>query len=100
MPSHLPRQFQFSHGFCFFLHDQMLHALIACEQARLFDVRLTIRDASHSEIEGLSGEELAGWMERNGYKAEVYELYYRNALAGLLADFLNFVFESLQCSKK
>ena len=40
------------------------------------------------------------WMEQNGYGTEVKLLYYKQICAALLSDFLHFVYEALQCSRK
>lgn len=101
MKSHLPKEFEFSHWFSFYLHDQMLESLKSAEKAKVFSAKVKLKDKSHaSQIEGLSGERFITWLENNGYKAEVYTMYFKQLCAALVADFLHFIYESLQCSRK
>jgi hypothetical protein len=97
----LPAEFKFCHDYCFFLHDQLLETLISAEKAKVFQVQFKHKDKSHAqEIAKLAGEELVIWMEANGYKDEVRNLYYKQVCAALLSDFLHFIYEALQCSRK
>jgi len=99
--SHLPKEFDFSHWFCFFLHDQLVETLISAEKAEVFNVEIEFNDESHvEEIKGLSGEKFVKWLEENGYKSSVLVMYYKQLCAALLSDFLHFIYESLQCSAK
>jgi hypothetical protein len=75
--------------------------LISAEKAKVFQVQFKHKDKSHAqEIAKLKGEELVTWMEANGYKDEVRNLYYKQVCAALLSDFLHFIYEALQCSRK
>lgn len=97
----LPKKFIFSHDYCFFLHDQLVEALKSGEKANIFSGSIKFKKKKHAkQIEGLSGEELISWFEDNGYKADVYFLYYKQICAALLSDYLHFIYEALQCSRK
>lgn len=97
----LPEEFEFSHEYCFFLHDQLVETLKSAEEAKVFDIHFKFREPDHAkQIEGLSGEKFVQWMELNGYKTEVWLLYYKQICAALLSDFLHFIYEALQCSRK
>lgn len=99
--SHLPEEFEFSHWYAFFLHDQLVETLKSAEKAEVFNSIIEFKHESHKQaIEGLSGEEFISWLEENGYKEEVLVLYYKQLCAALLSDFLHFIYESLKCSKK
>lgn len=99
--SALPAEFKFCHDYCFFLHDQLLETLISGEKAKIFQVQFKYKNKNHAqEIAKLKGEELINWMEANGYKDEVRNLYYKQVCAALLSDFLHFIYEALQCSRK
>jgi hypothetical protein len=94
---HLPQEFHFSHNFCFFLHDQLVAALKAGEEARIFEAELV----SDQEVPtGLRGEALFEWLNDNGHRSVILDMYYRQITAALLADMLHFVYESLRCSAK
>lgn len=99
--SYIPEVFKFGHEYCFFLHDQLVETLQSAEKASIFNSTIKFNDESHSQaIEGLSGDEFIDWLEKNGYKGNVIDLYYKQLCAALLSDFLHFIFESLQCSRK
>ena len=98
---HLPEEFAFSHWYCFFLHDQLVETLTSAEEANVFNIVINFKDESHSKaINGLSGEVFIDWLEKNGYKSDVIILYYKQLCAALMSDFLHFIYESLQCSRK
>lgn len=94
---HLPQEFHFSHNFCFFLHDQLVAALKAGEEASIFDAELV----SDREVPAdLGGEALFEWLSDNGHRSVILDMYYRQITAALMADMLHFVYESLRCSAK
>lgn len=94
---HLPQEFHFSHNFCFFLHDQLVAALKAGEEAKIFDAELV----SDREVPAdLKGEALFKWLSDNGHRSVILDMYYRQITAALLADMLHFLYESLRCSAK
>lgn len=99
--SFLPDEFELSHWFSFFLHDQLVETLKFAEKANSFHSEIELKDEKHQKlIEGMIGEELISWLEENGYKKDVVGLYYKQLFAALLSDFLHFIYESLQCSSK
>lgn len=99
--SHLPEEFEFSHWYSFFLHDQLVETLKSAEKANVFNSTIEFTDKSHGQaIEGLSGEQFILGLEENGYKEEVLVLYYKQLCAALLSDFLHFIYESLKSSRK
>ena len=99
--SHLPEEFEFSHWYSIFLHDQLVETLKSAEEANVFNSTIKFKDESHGKaVEGLSGEEFIEWLEGNGYKTDVVVLYYKQLCAALLSDFLHFIYESLKCSRK
>lgn len=101
MNDFLPEEYRKSHELCFFLHDQMVETLKSGEEARIFNTTINYKNEKHAaEIEGLSSEEFLEWLENNGYKTEVYSIYYKQSCAALLSDFLHFVYEALECSRK
>jgi len=101
MKKHLPREFRFSHEFAFFLHDMLANIVVAGEEARIFDVPITLRSQSEADaIESLSGEALLEWFRANGYEWVNLELSYKQVAVALLADLCHFVYEALRCSEK
>lgn len=96
----LPEEFHFSHDFCFFLHDQLVSTLKSGEKAGIFNYRWKFREGDKAPPEGVVGEELITWLEKNGHKDVVFILYYKQICAALLADMLHFIYEALTCSAK
>lgn len=101
MQKFLPKRFEESHSFAFYLHDALAHYVITGEKQNLFSTRFKIRDKNHiNEIKGLSGEPFVTWLEQNGYKDVVVESFYRQIIVATLSDFCHFVYEGLKCSEK
>jgi len=97
---YLPSQYQFSHDYCFFLHDQLLETLKSGEESDIFSHFINIKDCPDFPEEPLSGEELVGWIENSDKKADLYVFYYKQIVSALLSDMLHFVYEALRCSEK
>lgn len=100
MKNDLPEQFQFSHQYCFFLHDQLVSLLKGGEAADIFSHGWTVVEGEAHPPLNLSGEELIQWLEKNGKKDVVFSLYYKQICAALVSDMLKFVYEALSCSAK
>lgn len=96
----LPEEFQFSHDFCLFLHDQLVGTIKSGEEAKIFAHRWEIEAGKPVPPQSLSGEELFSWFERNGYEDVVKILYYKQIYAALLSDMVHFIYEALSCSRK
>jgi hypothetical protein len=97
----LPKEFRESHRFCFFLHDQLLETLSSATKANIFNIVIKFKsERDAKKVEDLRGGQFIDWLQKNGYEKEVYDLYYRQIISGLLKDFLHFVYEALQASKK
>ncbi len=97
----LPAEFHFCHNYCFFLHDQLVETLISGEKAKIFNIQIKHRNKNEAREMGRhSGEALVTWLETHGYKNEVRKLFYKQICAALLSDFLHFIYEALQSSKK
>lgn len=101
MRNFIPKQYHFSHQYCFFLHDLLADVVVSGEKARIFNVSIKLRNKSDAEeMSKRSGEELATWLEDNGYKDIVYLLTYKQICVALLSDLCHFVYEALECSQK
>lgn len=97
----IPEEYKFAHEYCFFLHDLLANIVVVGEQEKIFHHRFKLKDPEHvKQLEGKSGEELAEWMETNGYAAEFYETNRRQIIVALLSDFCHFIYEALECSRK
>lgn len=97
----LPAEFEFSHQFSFFLHDQLVETLISGEKAEIYNIIVEFEDEKHADqMAKYDSEEALDWMQKNGYGDQVRLLFFKNLCAALLSDFLHFIYESLQCSAK
>jgi hypothetical protein len=97
----LPKEFRENHRFCLFLHDQLLETLKSATKANIFNITIKLKNEEDAKkINGLKGGQFIDYLQNNGYEKEVYDLYYREVISGLLKDFLHFVYEALQASKK
>jgi len=99
-PNHLPREHEFSHNFCFYLHDLLADTLVSGEGAEIFLHHVELNETQHREFEHLQGEDIFEWLERNDRKSDALIIYYKQICAALLSDMLHFIYEALQCSRK
>src|SRR5262245_53205191 len=97
----IPEEHKFAHEYCFFLHDILADIVVSGEQEKIFHHTFQIRNEADAEqIQKRSGEDLADWMEHNGYFTELQEANKRHICIALLSDFCHFIYEALNCSKK
>ncbi len=97
----IPEEYKFAHEYCFFLHDLLANIVVVGEQEKIFHHRFELKDPAHAkQIDGKSGEELADWMEKNGYVTEFREVSRRHICVALLSDFCHFIYEVLDSSRK
>jgi len=97
----IPEEYKFAHEYCFFLHDLLADIVVVGEQEQIFHHNFQLKNPAHAEqMNGRTGDELASWMEQNGYITEFREANRRHICIALLADFCQFIFEALDCSRK
>ncbi len=91
MPNLLPKEFQFSHEYAFFLHDILVEIIVSGEEARIFDVKFELNsELDMNTFNKLSGDELWNWLEVNGYNEVIKQMIYRQSIIALLSEFLSF----------
>lgn len=103
MPDLLPKKFEFSHDFAFFLHDILAHMVIQGEKENIFNVEFEFsskKDARKFEKLNMSGESLWNWLDNNNYRWVTEQLVAKQCLVALLSDLCQYMYESLLCSKK
>lgn len=98
----IPEKFRFNHDYCFFVHDQLADIVVSGERNGIFArEEIKLRDEAHvAAMEGKTGEDLCRWMEENGYKEEMYAVYYKQVIVALLTDMCHFLYEALTCSER
>jgi hypothetical protein len=99
-PAAFTVEFADAHQFCVFLSEQLLQLLTSGEAARIFDHHVNLNPPDQEAIEREKPEEILPWLEQRGYIDEVRELTRKQICAALLADFLHFIDEALECSVK
>jgi hypothetical protein len=92
---------QLSHGYCFFVHDQMVDILRDIETRNIVSVTINFTDPRHADvISTLKDESLTNWLDENGYRADVDELIFRKTAVALMSDFCHFMFEALDSAAR
>ncbi len=103
MPDLLPKKYEFCHDFAFFLHDILAHMVVQGEKEKLFNVEFEFsskKDTKKFEQLNMSGESLWNWLDNNNYSWVTEQLAAKQCLVALLSDFCQYIYESLNCSKK
>lgn len=101
MPDVLPKEFEFSHKFCIFLHNSMAQFIIEGEPSGFFQT--SFQPKSEKETEELEKNPdlfIFDWLEDKGYSEVLGEVLLKSIFPGLLSDFCHFVLEALNCSRK
>jgi len=99
----LPKKYEFSHYFAFFLHDILARIIVEGEKDKVFHVKYKFKSESETKLFeklNLSGDELWEWLEKNNYKWVIIKLAKKQCLIALLSDFCHYIYESLTCSQK
>lgn len=96
----LPEKFEESHNFAMYLHDSLVQIVQTGEQKDIFNSEIIFDSESEAEeMSGLSGEELWSWLD-NKDEDLIKDLSYKQIFVAVLTDLCQFVFESLQTSRK
>ncbi len=86
----LPKKFNFSHYFAFFLHDILVRIIVQGEKDKTFHVEFKFKskyEAKKFEKLKLSGDKLWSWLNINNYKWITIELARKQCSIALLSDF-------------
>ena len=100
MPEVLPQKFEFSHGFCIFLHNEIVDLVRTLKECGALNVEVHEADLSAKLPHGLSGDDLFDWLERAGMTHTIEAMYLRSLVPALLVDVCHFTLEALNCSRK
>ena len=92
---------EFSHAYCYFVHDQMVDFIMSGEEAGIATATINFKEESHAEeIVRLSGEDLWYWLDKSGYHEELDEMTFHHISLALLSDFCHFIYEALSCTSR
>jgi len=96
-----PDQFIFAHKYCTNILQLLTNLLRAAEDANLFSVNINLASADDGDKLAANGQkDLIDNMLTMGYTKEVDDLLFRAPIPALLADMIEFIHESLDCSRR
>lgn len=99
----IPKKYEFSYDYSFYLHDLLVQLIKESEAERIFDVEFTFKNSDEAQSfnkQSLEGEELWQWLYKNNYYQVIQELSRKQVFVAVLTDFCQFLYESLKCSNK
>lgn len=96
----LPDKYKFSHEYCLFLYQRLVNSIESCESSGVFNHEFPLESDEVEEFKSLKSENLFIWLEQHGYQDTINILYYKKIIPALLTDFLHFIYEALECSRK
>lgn len=95
----LPDNHVNSHDLCFLNHDILVQLLASGENQGVFVHRFKLN--SHDEIEELNNsQDIFEWLENHGRTDDRIQIIRTAIFPALLSDFLHFIYEALDISKK
>lgn len=101
MPIVLPRNFRFSHQFCFDLHDILAQIVVDFEEHQLTNVAFALKNKEDAaEFATIEAGAVWTWLESHGYDEELDDLTCRQVFVALLSDLCHFLYEALSASIK
>lgn len=95
----LPDEFMLGHELCFLLHDFLAELLRSAEAERVFTKKVLFADEPDRRAFEESADVLE-WFEKTGRVSERAEFFRLTVFPGLLSDFLHFIYEALESSRK
>lgn len=95
----LPDRYLFGHELCFLTHDILAELIVSAEQQGVFSERFTFRDNADS-LAFENADDVFAWFDATGRKEERAGFLRRTVFPALMSDFLHFVYEALESSRK
>lgn len=97
-PKHYPQ-----HNYLTFCNDVLVSILRYADATKLSTTKLvfnTKADFDAFEQAKKESEDWQEWLLHNGHHNELYEAYFRHTFFSLIADFCNYMLESINCAAK
>lgn len=94
-----PSHFQPAHDLCLYHHDVLLHLLKRGEEEKSFVPTFTFRDEADRKAFA-EADDVFQWLGRTRAPSERAVLLRRVVFPAVLSDFLHFVYEALETSRK
>ena len=99
---HIPETYRLKHEFCFFSHDQCVHALKEYEEAEAHFVTVNFKrttDADrYAKID--NGDDFIEALQNLGYDIEAKKIILNTITMAMISDCLHHVYEALRCIEK
>lgn len=97
----LPKEFQFAHDYCLYLHDCMVQYIAEGEQGGFFLTKFNFKNEQEADdFRNNPNHTIFKWLEDKGYSKELGEILIKSIFPALLSDFCHFIYEALSCSRK
>ncbi|MCL4853616.1 MAG: hypothetical protein KJZ78_19855 [Bryobacteraceae bacterium] len=97
--AHLPERFATAHDLAFAIHDILLHQLHAGWRANAWVERTDLQPGTDFESE-IKGKHPIEWFFDTQSPEKIASLLNKSVYPFLLGDFLHYVYEALECSRK
>lgn len=94
----MPEEFDEGHNLCYANHDVMLELLKSGEEVGAFKHHVPLSDSEAKILN--EAEDIFTWMEQASRQEELAPIIRAVAFPALLSDFLHFIYEALQASRK
>ncbi|MBP1083493.1 hypothetical protein ACFFJQ_06890 [Bacillus capparidis] len=95
-----PEKYWIDHNFCWYLHDVILSIFEECMEDD-YKMSLDIKEKGRASLSGLNDtNDVIGWLNSNGYSEEANLILKRKLFHAILADFISYIYESLETSMK
>lgn len=97
----LPKEFHKVNNICAIIYDQLTDLFTENNYKSLFETNIKL-DENSPNLKQLQNEEIhiLDYLKNNGLNDELESVLTKHILLSILSDFVNFVFESLNCAKK
>ncbi|WP_440960845.1 hypothetical protein ACN6KS_26925 [Paenibacillus nitricinens] len=95
----LPEEYWKYQTFCWYIHDIILSLFHDCLDDNKMNTNITFRDSSHAK-KFEEASDIFEWLYNNGYEDEANEIFGKRIFHAILADMMNFIYESLNTIEK
>lgn len=102
-PFMIPKKYMSKHNYLVYCNDVLASILRYVDSHNLSSKTITFSSPEQAkEFENIDHRlnDWQEWMIHNGYKEELYEVFYRHTLFSVLSDFCNYTYESIHCAAK
>lgn len=96
-----PKHYQ-KHNYLTFCNDVLVSILKYADQKKLSSIQLEFKTPTDAKMfaEKTDDSTWQDWLLQNGYRDQLYNVYYRHTFFSLIGDFCNYMLESINCAAK